>query len=153
MNITKRIAKQIIECFRRGNKVLICGNGGSAAMAQHMAAEFVGHLKTGRRALPAISLTTDTSILTATGNDYSFDIVFSRQVEALGKPGDILIGITTSGKSKNVLRAIEKGKEIGLITLLLPPQGKNTARIQEKHLRLIHDVCQIVENTFIEEIE
>ena len=153
MNITKRIAKQIIECFRRGNKVLICGNGGSAAMAQHMAAEFVGHLKTGRRALPAISLTTDTSILTATGNDYSFDIVFSRQVEALGKPGDICIGITTSGKSKNVLRAIEKGKEIGLITLLLPPQGKNTARIQEKHLRLIHDVCQIVENTFIEEIE
>lgn len=146
----KQISKQIIDCFLRGNKVMIMGNGGSATQASHFAAELIGHMKKNRRALPAISLATDTSILTAVGNDYSFEEVFSRQVEALGKQGDILIGITTSGKSKNILKAIETASTMGIETLLLKPHGKDTPRIQEKHLHTIHMVCEEIEAYFCE---
>lgn len=149
------------ECFKNGNKILIAGNGGSAADAQHFAAEFVGRYKKERKGYPALALTTDTSCLTAWANDYDYETVFSRQVEALGKSGDIFVGISTSGNSKNILRAIEKAKNLGLhtvailgkdggiikniadITLLVP--SNNTPRIQEAHIMLIHIICEEVE--------
>lgn len=144
-----------------GYKILICGNGGSAADSQHFAAEIVGRFEKERRALPAIALTTDTSALTAIGNDYGFDQIFSRQIEALGQKGDILIGISTSGNSRNVIKAVEKAKEQGLFTVgfLGKDGGKlkslvdkafvvkhnNTARIQEVHLTLEHALCKVIE--------
>jgi D-sedoheptulose 7-phosphate isomerase len=137
------------------------GNGGSAADCQHLAAEFVGRFKLERKGYPAIALTTDTSILTAVGNDYSFDSIFSRQIEALGKEGDLVVGISTSGNSKNIIRGVEKAKELGLYTVgLLGKDGgalkdlvdlplvvpiDNTARIQECHILIGHIVCEIVE--------
>ncbi len=152
--------------LKNGNKLLICGNGGSAADAQHFAAEIVGRFELERKGLPAIALTTDTSILTAVGNDYGFEYIFSRQVEALGEKGDILIGISTSGNSENVINAVLKGKEMGLFTAgFLGKDGgklKNlvdfpfivesevTARIQEVHLTLEHTLCKIVD-TYLKE--
>jgi D-sedoheptulose 7-phosphate isomerase len=137
------------------------GNGGSAADAQHFAAEMVGRFLMERKALPAIALTTDTSILTAVGNDYGFDEIFTRQVEALANPGDILIGISTSGNSLNVKRALEAGKHIGVKTIgLLGRNGGEigpivdsnltvpsfeTPRIQEAHLIIIHILCDLIE--------
>ena len=156
-NVFSEIARRI----KNGNKVLLCGNGGSAADCQHIAAEFVGRFKLERRALPAIALTTDTSILTAVGNDYSFDKIFERQVEALGKEGDVLIGISTSGNSENVVRAVLKAKEMGILTVgfLGRDGGKlaelvdhpfivknfSTPRIQEVHITLGHVLCDFVE--------
>ncbi|ACO03881.1 MAG TPA: D-sedoheptulose 7-phosphate isomerase [Persephonella sp.] len=147
--------------LKNGNKVLICGNGGSSADAQHFAAEIVGRFELERKGFPAIALTTDTSILTAVGNDYGFENIFSRQVEALGEKGDILIGISTSGNSENVVRAVLKAKEIGMFTagFLGKDGGKlkdivdfpfivkhnSTARIQEVHLTLEHTLCKIVD--------
>ncbi|MBF0570131.1 MAG: D-sedoheptulose 7-phosphate isomerase [Candidatus Omnitrophica bacterium] len=159
-----KAASVVIACYRNGGKVLLCGNGGSAADSQHIAAEFIGRFQKERRALAAIALTTDTSILTSLANDYSYDLVFARQVEALGQKGDILIGISTSGKSANVLKAIEKAKAQGLTTVaftggdggpmaqaadiaVIVP-SKVTARIQESHIALFHALCEVVENAF-----
>jgi len=144
-----------------GYKILICGNGGSAADSQHFAAEIVGRFEKERKGYPAIALTTDTSALTAIGNDYGFDQIFSRQVEALGQKGDILIGISTSGNSENIIKAVEKAKELKMFTVgfLGKDGGKlknivdkafivkhvNTARIQEVHLTLEHTLCKIID--------
>jgi len=142
-------------------KVMIFGNGGSAADAQHFAAEIVGRYKKERAAYPAVALTTDTSIITAVANDYSFDAIFSRQIEALGKKGDIAFGISTSGNSGNVIEGIKKAKELGIATICLLGKdgGKlkdlaelsivissdNTPRIQEAHILIIHIICEEVE--------
>ena len=151
----------MVRQFREGKKLLICGNGGSASDSQHIAAEFVGRFQLNREALPAIALSTNTSILTAVGNDYSFDVIFSRQVEALGQPGDIVWGLSTSGKSSNVLHALKRAKDMGLITVgMAGNQGgllqefadyslfvaeKNTPYIQEIHLITYHQICEQVE--------
>lgn len=156
-----KVGQVMRECLQRGNKILLMGNGGSAADSQHIAAEIVGRYKRERRALPAIALTTDTSILTAVGNDYGFEYVFSRQVEGLCDPQDVVIGISTSGNSANVVKAIEAAKEIGAITVLfsggtggklaamcdysLVMPSKETARIQEAHLFIAHSVCEIMD--------
>lgn len=156
------IAEKIYECFKRGNKLLICGNGGSAADAQHMAAEFVNRFKIEKKPLPAIALTTDTSIITSIGNDYSFNEIFSKQVLALGKEGDILLGISTSGRSKNIVNALKSAKEIGLINIGLSGDyteemgrlcdyyiyvpSKNTPRIQEAHILIEHIICEIIDH-------
>lgn len=151
------------QCFRSGHKLLICGNGGSAADAQHLAAEFISTLSTKfeRKALPALALTTDTSTITSRGNDYGFDEIFSRQVEAFGVRGDILLSISTSGGSKNCIRAMEAAKELGMINIgLLGGTGgrmaeladysivvpsSQTMHVQESHLALYHIYCHVVE--------
>ena len=151
----------ITNCMKNGGKVLICGNGGSAADSQHFAAELVGRFKLERKGLPAIALSTDTSVLTCMGNDYGYDSIFSRQVEALGNKGDVLIGFSTSGNSNNVITAIEGGKKKGLTTIgfLGKDGGKlkdmvdvdltfnysETARTQEHHLMTYHLICEFVE--------
>lgn len=160
------IAGIMIDSLQNNNKILLMGNGGSAADAQHLAAELVGRFKAERKALPAIALTTDTSILTALGNDYGYDSVFTRQIAALGRAGDVVVGISTSGKSPNILKAIEYAKEIGCktigltgkdggelakvvdIPLVIPSQ--ETSRIQEAHITIGHIVCSLVEENFIE---
>ena len=113
----KKICSKVIECLKNGNKILICGNGGSAADSQHFAAELIGRYKLERASLPAISLTTDTSIITAIGNDYGYDKIFSKQVEGLAQSGDILIGISTSGNSQNILEAYNVAKSKGVTCL------------------------------------
>jgi len=156
-----RVGQMMRACLQRGNKILLMGNGGSAADSQHIAAEIVGRYKRERRGLPAIALTTDTSILTAVGNDYGFDQVFSRQVEALCDPQDVVVGISTSGNSANVVKAIEVAKQIGAITVLLSGgsggklgemcdyklimPAKETARVQEAHLFVAHSLCEIMD--------
>ena len=154
----------IVKCFQDGNKVLLCGNGGSAADAQHVAAEFINRFRFDRGPLPAIALTTDSSILTCIGNDSAFEHVFSRQVEALARRGDIFIGISTSGGSPNVLRAVDAAKVRGAITVgFTGEKGKDllgakcdyslvvpsadTARIQECHEFVWHVICGFVEKT------
>jgi D-sedoheptulose 7-phosphate isomerase len=145
----------------QGKKILWCGNGGSAADAQHMAAEIVGRFRRERRGLPSIALTTDTSILTAVANDYGYEAVFSRQVEALGNEGDVLVAISTSGNSPNVVKAVEMAKELGLVTVGFTGAGggrlatladflfavptKDTARVQEAHSLVAHVLCDWVE--------
>ena len=155
----------IVNVFKNGNKMLICGNGGSAADSQHFAAEFTGRYEIERTPLPALALTTDTSALTAIGNDYSFDVVFSKQVEALGTKGDILFAISTSGNSKNVIKAMEvaHAKGMNVITLTGKDGGAmvamlkstdiainspvfRTARIQETHLMVLHTLCDAIDN-------
>lgn len=154
-------AEAIVSRLRRGGKVLFFGNGGSAADAQHLAAELVGRYERERRSLPGIALTTDTSILTAIGNDYSYDRVFERQIEGLAQPNDVAIGISTSGHSSNVLRAFQKAKERGVLTVaLLGRDGgeirefvdfplvvpsNNTSRIQESHIAIGHILCSLIE--------
>jgi D-sedoheptulose 7-phosphate isomerase len=156
-----KIAEAITASLMEGGKVLLCGNGGSAADAQHIAAEFVGRYEGDRPPLAAIALTTDTSALTAIGNDYGFDHVFERQVQALGKMGDVLIAISTSGKSPNVLRALETAKKLGLFTvgfggahdgpmamhcnLMLRAPSDKTPVIQQIHITAAHIICGIVE--------
>ena len=151
--------------LKTGKKVLFCGNGGSAADAQHLAAEFVGRYLLEREGLPAIALTTDTSILTAVANDYDFANVFARQVQALGNNGDVLIGISTSGNSPNVVRAIEVAKAKGLATIGFAGQGggkmrelcdvclavdsKVTARTQEMHILMGHLLCELLDGVLI----
>ena len=153
--------KVITKCLRHGNKVVLFGNGGSAADAQHVAAEFVGRYKLERKSFPAISLTTDTSILNAIGNDYSYDLVFSRQCEGLVSKNDVVIGISTSGNSKNVKNALITSKKKGAITIgFLGNSGgqikklvdipiivksKSTPRIQEVHRVVFHIICELVE--------
>jgi len=157
----------ICSALKSGKKVLLMGNGGSAADAQHIAGEFVGRFKKERKAIPAISLSTDTSILTAIGNDYGFEKVFERQIEALGEKGDVVIGISTSANSENVYRAMKLAKEKGLITIgLLGNDGgkikglsdialivpsKNTPRIQEAHITIGHIICEGVERRIYEQ--
>ena len=154
----------MVDTLKNGNKVLLCGNGGSAADAQHIAAELTGRYKTERRGLPGIALTTDTSAITAISNDYGYDRVFDRQVEALANEGDLLIGISTSGNSGNILSALKVAKELGCVTVGLSGRdgGKmndvcdvnlvvpsdDTPRIQEMHILFGHTLCQIVDDAF-----
>lgn len=161
---TSAITESILACFRQGNKLLLCGNGGSAADAQHIAAEFVNRFRRDRPALPAIALTTDSSILTCIGNDSAFENIFSRQVEALGIKGDVLVGISTSGRSANVLKALNIARNKGLTTIgftgrtgldlmktscdhVLAVPASDTARIQECHEFVWHVICEAVEST------
>jgi len=155
------IIKLIAEAFENGNKIMLFGNGGSAAEAQHLAAEFVNRFLMERPPLPAIALSTDSSILTSIGNDYSFSEVFSKQIVALGKEGDIAIGISTSGNSANVIRAIEAAKEMGIETVALTGNdggdlakvanyslivpSNSTPCIQEVHMVIGHILCEMVE--------
>ncbi len=161
-------AKQVATCFASGHKLLIFGNGGSAADAQHIAAEFVNRFTVERRPLPAIALNTDTSILTSISNDYSFDEVFSKQIRALGVKDDIALGISTSGNSKNVLIAMETGRRMGLNTigltgcgggklgdncdLSLAVHSNETPRIQETHITVGHIVCELVDRILFPEL-
>jgi len=154
------MANLLVDAFKRGNKVLLFGNGGSAADAQHIACELAGKFYLDRPPLPAIALTTNASILTAIANDYGYGEVFARQVMALVKEGDIVIGISTSGNSPNVLRGIEEAKRLGAITIAFTGQGGrlkeladyvlsvpsvNTPRIQEAHITAGHIICYLVE--------
>ncbi len=155
------ISSLIGNCFKDGGKLLICGNGGSAADAQHIAAEFINRFRLERRPLPAIALTTDTSVLTAIGNDYAFDLVFSKQVEALAETGDVLWGISTSGSSPNVIKAFDMARGKGVMTIgfsgrnsrmmashcnkVLEVDSEDTPRIQEVQIFLAHLICDLVE--------
>lgn len=155
-------ASLMTQTLRRGGKILVCGNGGSAADSQHLAAEIVGRFQKERKPWPAIALTTDTSALTSLANDYTFDIVFARQVQALATSKDILLAISTSGQAKNVLAAIKTAKKIGAKTIGLTGQdggglakaadlalimpGETTARIQELHICVIHILCELIED-------
>ena len=143
------LAQFCVEAINKGNKIIVCGNGGSAAQSQHFVAELVGRYKKERRALPAISLTTDTSIITSIANDYGYENVFVRQLEALGKAGDVLIGLSTSGKSKNVNSAISWGKKNGLVICNFERVGDNTAEIQENQLCALHELAGMIEEKFI----
>ena len=158
---THKTALLAIQTLKNGNKILICGNGGSAADAQHIAAELTGRYKRERRGLSAIALTTDTSALTAIGNDYGYDFVFSRQFEALAQKGDLLWGISTSGNSTNVLNALKLAKKMECNTLgfsgrnggemkewcdiLLISPSEDTPRIQEMHILMAHIICDLIE--------
>jgi len=160
--ILEKIGQIITQTFKQKRKILLCGNGGSAADAQHIAAEFMVRFKRERRSLPAIALTTDTSVLTATANDYDYESIFERQIEGLGEKGDCLIAISTSGNSTNVLRAVEKAKKIGLVTIGFTGGGggkllrladhifcaasDKTPHIQEMHITALHAVSEIVED-------
>ena len=157
-----RAADLIGECFRTGRKLLVCGNGGSAADASHFATELVVRFANDRTALPAICLASDSGILTAAGNDYGFDEIFARQVAAFAQPGDVLICLTTSGKSKNLIRALEEakarglktiaflgrdgGSTIGIADLDLLVKSDSTARVQEAHQLLLHVLCEVIES-------
>lgn len=161
VNLLVEVAQVCVEVYRKGKKILIAGNGGSAADAQHFAAELVGRYGFDRPSLPSIALTTDTSNLTAIGNDYGYEYVFSRQLEGLGQEGDLFIGISTSGNSQNVINAFESAKHKGLTTVALVGRdgGKMAAiadyaivvpsnatpRIQESHLLIEHMICDIIE--------
>jgi len=160
-----KIAGQIVDALKKGKKVIICGNGGSAADSQHMAAELVGRFNKEKRPLAAISLTTNTSILTSIGNDYGYEHSFSKQVQALGRKGDILFAISTSGNAKNVTEAVRAANKIQLKTIGLSGKGggqlsktaglslivrsDKTARIQEAHITIIHIICELVEEAFV----
>jgi D-sedoheptulose 7-phosphate isomerase len=159
--VLEAIARAMTATLRAGGKVLWCGNGGSAADSQHFAAEIVGRFRRERRGLPSIALTTDTSILTSIGNDYGFEAIFARQVEALGSAGDILVGISTSGNSRNVIAALEKARSMGLVTVVFTGEGggkmaaladhlfavdsRETARVQEVHVLAGHMICDWIE--------
>ena len=159
--LLETIARAMAEALQRGNQIFWCGNGGSAGDSQHLAAEIVGRFRRERRGLPSIALTTDTSILTAVANDYGYEAVFSRQVEALGRPGDVLVGISTSGNSHNVIAAIETAKALGVTTVAFTGAGggrmaelahhlfavdsRDTARVQEAHILAGHMLCDWLE--------
>ncbi len=165
---TAALAEAAISTLRAGGKLLLCGNGGSAADAQHIATELTIRFETDRRGLPAIALTTDSSTLTAASNDFGFERVFARQVEALGRAGDLLVGITTSGNSPNVVEALKIGRKMKLVTACLTGHGggriakedladhclvvpgDNTARTQEVHIFLGHLVCAAIDAAFID---
>ena len=166
-NLTDEVAASAqlcINCLQNGGKILIFGNGGSAADAQHIAAELVGRYKTDRKGLPAIALTTDTSAITAIGNDYGYEHIFSRQVEALVNEGDVVIGISTSGQSNNVINALQTSSELNCKTIGLSGHGgrimnevcninlvapsDDTARIQEMHIIIGHTICHLIDQEF-----
>jgi D-sedoheptulose 7-phosphate isomerase len=158
------IARVLINALRAGRKILVCGNGGSAADSQHIAGELVSKFRRQRRALPSVALTTDTSILTSIGNDFGFEDVFSRQVEALGEEGDVLLAISTSGNSPNVLKAVRTAKEMGITTVGFTGEdggrmrrrvdfcfrvpSQSTPRIQESHITVAHALCELIEQEF-----
>ncbi len=160
------VTERIIAALKQGRKILLFGNGGSATDASHLAAELVGRYAKNRKALPAVALTTDMSVITSTGNDLDFSQIFSRQIEALGQKGDIAIAISTSGKSPNVLKGVEAARAIGMTTIgftggdggplakrvdhvfIIP--SKVTARIQETHITLGHVICGLIEDAFSE---
>lgn len=142
------ISNKLISCFEKGGKLLVCGNGGSSCESDHLVAEMVCTFETKRKPLPAISLT-NSAILTAWSNDNNFSEVFSRQIEALGNPGDVLICLTTSGKSKNIHSAIQKGMDKGMKVIVFPTRDKKTtAHCQEEHLVLIHKICRLVDKYY-----
>lgn len=161
------IADLLIECLKKGGKVILFGNGGSAADAQHIAAEFIGRFKKDRSALAAISLNTNTSILTALANDYGYEVIFSKQIEALGQKNDIAVGLSTSGKAKNVLLGLKQAKKCGLktiaftggdggeaakladVSIIIP--SSVTARIQEAHITVGHIICELAEQALCPE--
>ena len=161
------IAQLMIDCLKKDGKVIVFGNGGSASDSQHIAAELVGRFKKDRSALAAIALTTNTSIITSLANDYGYDVVFSRQVEALGKKNDVVWGISTSGKAKNVALGIKQAKKMGIktvalsggdggdivkladVSLVVP--SKITARIQEAHITIAHIICEMIEQELCQE--
>ncbi len=161
LDLLVEVAQKCVEVYKNGKKILIAGNGGSAADAQHFAAELVGRYGFDRPSLPSLALTTDTSALTAIGNDYGYDYVFSRQLEGLGVQGDLFIGISTSGNSQNVLNAFESAKARGITTVALVGRdggkmgqmadyaiiipSEKTPRIQESHLLVEHIICDIIE--------
>ncbi|HOJ51285.1 MAG TPA: D-sedoheptulose 7-phosphate isomerase [Syntrophales bacterium] len=156
-----RVAEVITEALKGGKKILLFGNGGSAADAQHLAAEFVNRFMIERPPLPAVALTTDTSVITSIGNDYDFAEIFSKQIRALGEAGDVAWGISTSGRSKNVLRGLSQAKKMGLVTVALTGRdggemaevadyvlnvdSESTPRIQEVHITVGHAICQLVD--------
>ncbi len=161
----ERASALVAEAIRGGGKVLACGNGGSATDSQHFAAELVGRLKRDRGPLPAVALTSDTAILTAVANDYDYSEVFSRQVEALGREGDVLVAISTSGRSENVNRAVEVARRKGMRVIYLTGEGedvsgdvilrvpsKNTQRVQEVHRLLLHVIAEGVERLLLEDL-
>lgn len=164
MDVIQLMAERCKEALKSGNKVLFCGNGGSAADAQHLAAELIGRFQKERRSLASVALTTDTSILTAVANDYGYDEVFARQVEGLGRSGDVLIGISTSGNSANVVKAALKARDTGMHTIAFTGEAggklkdicditfavpsKVTARIQEMHIMVGHIICELVEEEY-----
>jgi D-sedoheptulose 7-phosphate isomerase len=166
LNLLVEITEVLLNAFRKGRKVLFFGNGGSAADAQHLAAEFVNRFREERPALPAVALTTDASVLTSIANDRGYEQTFSRQVEALGKRGDVAVGITTSGASPNVLEGIRAARREGLVTVafaggeggMLPREtdycllvpSRDTARVQEAHIVAGHAICELVEQAFTE---
>lgn len=165
--VLEQIASEMVLAVRMGGKILWCGNGGSAADAQHMAAEFVVRFRHDRRGIPSIALTTDTSILTAASNDYGYEHIFERQVETLGAKGDVLVGISTSGNSRNVYLALERARKSGVVTVAFTGAGggkladladflfavpaTDTARIQEAHILAGHVLCEIVEAEWMHE--
>ncbi|CAN5854790.1 D-sedoheptulose 7-phosphate isomerase [soil metagenome] len=165
--LQQTVAKSVealLKAFRSGNKVLFCGNGGSAADAQHLAAEFSGRFYTDREALPAEALHVNTSYMTAVANDYSYDVVYSRMVQGIGRNGDVLVGLSTSGNSVNIIKAFEVAKAKGMTTigftgstggkmkdscdLLINVPSTDTPRIQESHILLGHIICQLVEEQY-----
>ena|SRR3989338_6311596 len=164
VNKIEELAKAMLETIKSGHKILLFGNGGSAADSIHIAAELVGRFRKERKALPAIALTANVSILTALGNDYSFEYIFERQIEAFGNKGDMAIGISTSGSSKNVVAGILKASKMGLKTaaltgskigelskisdLCISVPSLNTPRIQEAHITIGHIVCELIEDAF-----
>ncbi|MFZ1530085.1 MAG: D-sedoheptulose 7-phosphate isomerase [Ferruginibacter sp.] len=166
MNTVGNCVSEIVKAFKNGNKVLFCGNGGSAADAQHLAAEFSGRFYIDRDALPAEALHCNTSYLTAVGNDYGYDVVYSRIIKGTGRPGDVLVGLSTSGNSKNIINAFEEAKRKGMITIgltgetggkikdcsdyLLNVPSADTPRIQESHILLGHIICQLVEEAYFQ---
>lgn len=164
LKLIAECADAITKTFQQGNKVLFCGNGGSAADAQHLAAEFSGRFYTDREALPAEALHCNTSYLTAVANDYSYDVVYARLIQGIGKPGDVLVGLSTSGNSKNIVEAFNTAKLKGMTTVgftgehggLLRPMSDylfavpshDTPRIQECHILIGHIICQLVEESY-----
>ena len=157
----ERAAEAMVACYRRGGQAMFCGNGGSAADAQHLAAEFVGRYLAERRPLPALALHANTSSLTAIGNDYGYDLSFARPLEAFARPGDVLVGLTTSGNSRNILEAFRRARALGVTSIGLTGEGggklaeladillavpsRETPRIQECHILIGHCLCQAVE--------
>lgn len=168
-NSLAEAAAQVVKSLQAGCKILFCGNGGSAADSQHLAAEFTGRYLKERRALPAMALSVNTSSLTAIGNDYGFDLVFARQLEALGNKGDLLVGISTSGNSRNVIRAMQAAKLKSIYTVALTgasggamksladcaicAPSDETPRIQECHILIGHIICEIAEEALLESRE
>ena len=161
---TQEVAETIVKALQGGNRIYFCGNGGSAADAQHLAAEFSGRFYTDRKALPAEALHCNTSYLTAVANDYSYEVVYARLIEGIGTKGDVLVGLSTSGNSKNIIRAFEKAQEKGITTVgftgatggdmksssdfLINVPSSDTPRIQESHILIGHIICQIVEEKY-----
>lgn len=160
----EEVVAHLVETFRRGNHVYFCGNGGSAADAQHLAAEFSGRFYLDRDALPAEALHCNTSYLTAVANDYSYDLIYARMIKGIGKKGDVLIGLSTSGNSTNILKAFETARDKGITTIgftgkeggqlkawsdyLLNSPSTNTPRIQESHILIGHIICELVEKEY-----